>query len=66
MATEFGNKFRVIGESGDIISGGQGGFKPVQRSTFEIGQGVGNLSTVMSKRIGMVLEIKEALGQEGL
>ena len=66
MATEFRNKFRVIGKPGDIISGGQGGFKPVQHSAFEIGQCVGNLGTVISKRIGTVSEVKEALSQEGL
>ena len=52
--------------TGDIISGGQGGFKPIQRSTFEIGQGIGNLGTVISKHVGTVLEVKEALSQEGL
>ena len=66
MATEFGNKFRVIGKPGDVVSGGQGGFKPIQRSTFEIGQGIGNLGTVISKQVGMVSEVKEALSQEGL
>ena len=66
MATEFGNKFGVIREPGDIISGGQGGFKPVQCSTFEIGLGIGNLSAIISKHVGTVSEIKEALGQEGL
>ena len=63
---EFGNKFGVIGEPGDVISRGQGGLKPVQRRTFEIGQGIGDLSTVISKCVRTVLEIKEALGQEGL
>ena len=66
MATEFGNKFGVIGKPGDVISGGQGGSKPVQRSAFEIGQGVGNLGTVISKHVGMVSVVKEALSQEGL
>ena len=66
MTMEFGNKFGVIRKPGDIISRGQGGFKPVQHSTFEIGQGVGNLGTVISKHVGMVLEVKEALSQEGL
>ena len=66
VATEFGNKFGVIGEPGDVNSGGQGGFKPVQCSPFEIGQGIGNLSTLIRKHIRMVSEIEEALGQEGL
>ena len=66
VATEFGDEFGVIGEPGDVNSRGQGWFKPVQRSTFEIGQGIGNLSTVVSKCVRPVSEIKEALGQEGL
>ena len=66
MATELGDEFGIIGKPGDIVSGGQGGFKPIQHSTFEIGQGIGNLGTVISKRIGLVLEVKEALGEEGL
>ena len=43
MATEFGNEFGVVRKPGDIVPGGQGGFKPIQCSTFEIGQGIGNL-----------------------
>ena len=66
MATELGDEFRVVGKPGDIISGGQGGFEPIQRSTFEIGQGIGNLGTVISKRVGSVPEIKKTLSQEGL
>ena len=66
VAMEFGNEFRVIREPGDVNSGGQGGFKPVQHSPFEIGQGIGNLSAVISKRIRTVSEIEEALGKEGL
>ena len=49
MATEFGNKFGVIRMPGDIVSRGQGGFEPIQSSTFEIGQGIDNLGTVISK-----------------
>ena len=41
VAMKFGNEFGVIRESGDINSGGQGWFKPVQHSPFEIGQGIG-------------------------
>ena len=66
MVTEFRNKFRVIGKPGDVISGGQGRFKPVQHSTFEIGQGIGNLGAVISKHVRTVSEVKEALSQEGL
>ena len=66
MATELGDEFGIIGKPGDIVSGGQGGFKPIQHSTFEIGQGIGNLGTVVSKRVGLVPEVKEALGEEGL
>ena len=66
MATEFSNEFGIIGKPGDIVSRGQGGFKPIQRSTFEIGQGIGNLGTVISKCIRPVPEVKKALGQEGL
>ena len=66
MAMEFGNKFGVIGKPGDVVSRGQGGFEPIQCSTFEIGQGIGNLGTVISKCVGPVSEVKKALGQEGL
>ena len=66
MATEFGNKFGVIGEPEDVNSRGQGGLEPVQCSPFEIGLGIGNLSTVISKCIRPVSEIEETLGQEGL
>ena len=66
MATQFRNEFGVIGEPGYVNSGGQGGFKPVQHSPFEIGQGIGNLSAVISKHVRMVSEVEEALGQEGL
>ena len=66
MATELGDKFGIIGNPGDVVSGGQGGFEPIQRSTFEVGQGIGNLGTVISKRVGLVPEVKKALGQEGL
>ena len=66
MDTELGNKFGVVREPWDVISGGQGRFKPIQRSAFEIGQGIGNLGTIISKRVRSVLEIKEALSQEGL
>ena len=66
MATEFGNEFRVIRKPGDVVSGGQGEFNPIQRSSFEIGQGIGNLGTVISKHVGLVSEVKEALSQEGL
>ena len=66
MAMELGDEFRIIREPGGIVSGGQGGFKPIQRSTFEVGQGIGNLGTVISKDVGSVLEVKKALGQEGL
>ena len=51
---------------GGVNSGGQGGFEPVQHSSFEIGQGIGNLSAVISKRVRLVSEIKVTLGQEGL
>ena len=54
VATEFGNKFGVIGEPEDVNSRGQGGFKPVQHSPFEIGQGIGNLSAVISKCVRTV------------
>ena len=64
--TEFGNKFGVIGEPGDVNSGGQVWFKPVQCSPIEIGQGIGNLDPVIRKCVRPVSEIKEALGQEGL
>ena len=66
MATEFGDEFGINGKPGDVVSGGQGGFEPIQHSTFEIGQGIGNLGTVISKCVGLVLEVKKALGQEGL
>ena len=66
VAMEFKNEFRVIGKPGDANSRGQGGFKPVQCSPIEIGQGIGNLSAVISKHVRTVLEIEEALGQEGL
>ena len=66
MAMEFGNKFGVIRKPGDVVSRGQGGFKPIQRSTFEIGQGIGNLGTVISECVGTVSEVKEALSEEGL
>ena len=66
MATELGDEFGVVGKPGDVISGGQGGFKPIQHSTFEIGQGIGNLGTVISERVGLVLKVKETLSQEGL
>ena len=66
MAMEFGDEFGVVGKPGDIISRGQGGFEPIQHSAFEIGQGIGNLGTIISKRVGSVPEIKETLSQEGL
>ena len=66
MDTELGNEFGVVGEPWDVISGGQGRFEPIQRSAFEVGQGIGNLGTIISERIGSVPEIKEALSQEGL
>ena len=66
MATEFGNELGIIGKPGDVVSRGQGGFEPIQRSTFEIGQGISNLGTVISKCVGLVPEVKKALGQEGL
>ena len=66
MAMELRDKFRVVGKPGDVVSGGQGGFEPIQRSAFEIGQGIGNLGTVISERIGLVPEIKKTLSQEGL
>ena len=66
MATELGDEFGIIGKPGDVVSGGQGGFKPIQCSTFEVGQGIGNLGSVISERVGSVLEIKRALSQEAL
>ena len=66
MGTELGNKFGVVREPWDIISGGQGRFEPIQHGSFQIGQGIGNLGTIISKRVRSVLEIKEALSQEGL
>ena len=66
MATELRDEFRIIRKPRDVVSGGQGGFEPIQRSTFEIGQGIGNLGTVISERIGSVPEVKDTLGQEGL
>ena len=66
MDMELGNKFGVVGEPWDVISGGQGRFEPIQRSAFEVGQGIGNLGTIIGKRVGSVPEIKEALSQEGL
>ena len=66
MDTELGNEFGVVGEPWDVISRGQGRFETIQRSAFEIGQGIGSLGTIISKRIGSVPEIKEALSQEGL
>ena len=66
MAMEFGDEFGIIGKPGDVVSGGQGGFEPIQRSTFEIGQGIGNLGAGINKRVGLVPEVKKALGQEGL
>ena len=66
MATELRDEFRIIGKPGDVISGGQGGFEPIQHSTFEIGQGIGNLGTVISERVRWVLEVKKTLSQEGL
>ena len=66
MDMELGNKFGVVGEPWDIISGGQGRFEPIQRGVFEVGQGIGNLGTIISECVGLVPEIKEALSQEGL
>ena len=66
MAMELGDEFGIIKKPGEVVSGGQGGFEPIQRSTFEILQGIGNLGTVISKRVGSVPEVKKALGQEGL
>ena len=66
MAMKLGDEFRIIGKPGDVASRGQGGFEPIQRSTFEIGQGIGNLGTVISERVGSVLEVKKTLSQEGL
>ena len=66
MAMELGDKFGIIGQPGDVVSRGQVGFEPIQRSAFEIGQGIGNLGTIISERVGSVSEIKEALSQEGL
>ena len=66
MATELGDEFGIIGKPGDIVSRGQGGFEPIQCSTFEIGQGIDNLGTVVSKRVRSVPEVKKALGQEEL
>ena len=66
MATELGDKFGVVRKPGDVVSGGQGGFKPIQRSAFEIGEGIGNLGTVISECVRSVPEIEETLSQEGL
>ena len=66
MGMELRNEFKVVGEPWDVISGGQGRFEPIQRGSFEIGQGIGNLGTIISERVGSVPEIKEALSQEGL
>ena len=66
MDTELGNEFRVVREPWDVISGGQERFEPIQRGAFEVGQGIGNLGTIISKCVGSVPEIKEALSQEGL
>ena len=59
MAMELGDKFGVVGKPGDDISRGQGGFKPIQHGTFEIGQGIGNLGTVISERVRSVPEINK-------
>ena len=66
MATELGDEFGIIGKPGDVVSGGQGGFEPIQHSTFEIGQGIGNLGTVISECVRSVPEVEKTLGQEGL
>ena len=66
MDMELGNQFGVVGVPWDVISRGQGRFKPIQRGAFEVGQGIGNLGTIISERVGSVPEIKEALSQEGL
>ena len=61
MATEFGDEFGVVRKLGDVISRGQGGFEPIQRSAFEVGQGIGNLGTIISEGVGSVPEVKEKL-----
>ena len=66
MGTELGNEFRVVREPWDVIPGGQERLEPIQRSSFEIGQGIGNLGTIIGECVGSVLQIKEALSQEGL
>ena len=66
MGTELGNEFGVVGETRDIISGGQGRLKPIQHGAFEIGQGIGNLCTIIGECVRSVPEVKEALSQEGL
>ena len=66
MAMELGDKFGIIGKPGDVVSRGQGGFEPIQCSTFEIRQGIGNLGTVISECVGLVPEVKKTLSQEGL
>ena len=66
MDAELGHKFGVVGEPWDIISKGQGRFELIQRGAFEVGQSIGNLGTIISKRVELVPEIKEALSHEGL
>ena len=66
MDMEFEDEVGVVREPGDINSGGQGGFKPIQCSPLEIGQRVGILSAVISECIRLVSKIKEPLGQKGL
>ena len=63
---EFGDEHGIVGEPGCMLTGGESGFKPIECSSVEVQQHVGNFGTIIGKGIRLVVEVQETLGKEQL
>ena len=66
VVPEFGDKHRILGEPGCMLTGGKSEFKPIKHSSMEVQQHIGDFSIVIGKSVRLVTEVQETLGQERL
>ena len=66
VVPEFGDEHGIVGEPGCMLTGGEGGFKPIEHSSMEVQHRVGDFCAILRKSVRSVMEVHETLDQERL
>ena len=66
VVLEFRDEHGIVREPGCMLTGGESEFKPIERSSMEVLQHIGDFGTIVGKGVRSVAEVQETLDQEWL